>query len=454
MKNPIVPKSPDSGTSSPRRIGRLTVWIIYGIGLLLLMGTVEYGDLQINSFVANAVALGHWNVYHYFSLMPALRPIATVMPPGYYLLVGLYLSALHLMHLDPVPVQPHQLFLQIFGVVRGWRVFVGLVLLKVPNLISMGVGVWAIRRMAKRFALPSYTITVLWLLSPILLITSFMQSQMDIMPATLTLVALMLLDEDRPTVAFVILGLAASIQVYPLLFALPTALLLAKGNIGKVIKWGCAAAIPFLVLLAPFAGRPLIQRVFFARDGASLFNSVRLGIVPVHLWLLMYALVCVTAWHMSPRYASFKGVLWTWLAVGASILIFSYWLPQWMVWIVPMAIIFSGLDTRFLWLWISVNLLFVANNVLAFPHNLDGHLFHWLSGHSVLWTYPQLTGPHGPAAIYTLLIIGIGALVYRAYQLLEDTAPAAPPPSWLGLWYSLPLLLYLVAVVAQQIIPL
>lgn len=429
-------------------------WIIYGVVLLGLMATVEYGDLQINSFVANAVALGHWNVYQYFSSTPGLRTIATVMPPGYYMLVGLYLGVLHLIHVDPVPVQPQAMLVHIFGVTRGWSVFAGLVLLKVPNLITMGVGVWALGRIAKRFAFPASTVKVLWLLSPILLVTSFMQSQMDIMPAVLTILALMLYDEEHPTIMFVMLGVAASVQVYPLLFAPPTALLLARGNFSRVVKWGMAAAIPFLLSLLPFAGKPLIARVFQARDGASLFNSVRLGIVPIHLWLLMYALVCFTAWRMSPRYISFRGILWVWLAVGASILIFSYWLPQWMVWIVPMAILFAAVDPQFLWLWITVNGLFVANNLLAFPRNLDGHLFHLVSGHSVLWTYPDLTGQHGPVAIYMLLIIGIGALVYRAFQLLENRTPAPSPPAWLGLWYSLPLLLYLLAIVAQQIIPL
>lgn len=119
-----------------------------------------------------------------------------------------------------------------------------------------------------------------------------------------------------------------------------------------------------------------------------------------------------------------------------------------------MAILFAAVDKRFLWLWIGVNGLFVFNNLLAFPRNLDGDLFNLVSGHSVLWTYPQLTGQHGPVAIYMLFIIGIGALVYRAFQLLEETAPARPIPSLLGLWYSLPLILYLLALAAQQMIPL
>ena len=452
-ENPVQREPSEPASIPPRSRWRVSAWIIYGIGLLLLMGTVEYGDLQINSFVANAVALGHWNVYQFFSSTPSLRAIATVMPPGYYVLVGLYLSVLHLMQSDPVPVHASSMFLHIFGAVRGWRVFWGLILLKVPNVIAMGVGAWSLGRIAKRFGLPSYTVKTLWLVSPILLTTSFMQSQMDIMPATLTVLALMLLDAENPTLTFVILGVAASIQVYPLLFAPPMAFLLARGHFSRVIKWGVAATLPFLLALVPFTGKPLIARVFLARDGASLFNSVRLGIVPIHLWFVVYAVICYTAWRMSPRYASFRGVLWVWLTVSASILVFSYWLPQWVVWMVPMAVLFATMDKRFLWLWIAVNGLFVCNNVFAFPRNLDGQLLSLVSGHSVLWTYPQLTGTHGPVVIYMLLIVGIGALVYRAFLLLEDPTPAPPAPSLLGLWYSLPLVLYVLALAAQQVIP-
>ncbi len=418
------------------------------------MAVTKYGDLQLNSFVANFVATGHWNVYHYFAETPPLRPIATVMPPAYYVTTGLYLGLLHLVHLDPVPRHADFLYARIFGVTHGWNMFWGLMLLKIPNLIALVVGAWAMGQLAHKVNGRPEMMSRLWLFSPIVIAESFMQAQMDIIPATLTILALLAYTRDQEWKLFVWLGIAAAFQVYPLLFVPPTALLLARGNFGRVIKWGVVASVPFLLSLSPFLGHALITRVFFAKNGASLFSSVRLGLIPVHLWLMIYAIICYTAWRLGIHYRFQYGTLAVgliWMTVCSSIFIFSYWLPQWVVWLVPMALLFAERNKRFLLWWTLGNVLFLANNLLAFPRNLDGHLLSALFGHHVLWTYPQIVGPHGPILIYALLIIVFGALVYQSFRITQSTPETLTTETPLT-WYTVPFFFYLAALSAQHVL--
>lgn len=444
------------GSPTPRGPFTRWEWILYGSALLIIMAITEYGDLQLNSFVANIAGMGHWNVYSYFGHTPSLRPIATVMPPVYYLTTGIYLGLLHLVHLDPVPAHPRFLYRYIFDVTRGWPVFWGLVLLKIPNLVALIVGTWALVRLGSRVNCSSRTLARLWLMSPIVIVESFMQAQMDIMPATLTILALLAYERDKEWKMFAWLGIAAAFQIYPLLFVPPTALLLGNGNFGRAIKWGFIAAIPFLLSLVPFLGHDLITRVFLAKNGTSLFTSVRLGLIPIHLWLLIYAVICYTAWRLGTR-SVFKNltlaVSFTWMSVCFSIFMFAYWLPQWVVWVVPMAVLFAARDAKFLLWWTVENVLFLANNLLAYPRNLDGQLLAMLFGHDVLWTYPQLVGPHGPTLIYTLLIAGFGALIYQAFRISQSSRDVAAPFLTLR-WYMPPLFFYIAALCAQQLLPL
>ncbi len=418
------------------------------------MAVTKYGDLQLNSFVANFVARGHWNVYRYFAKTPSLRPIATVMPPAYYVLTGIYLGLLHLIHLDPVPTRAKFLYAHIFGVTHGWMVFFGLVLLKIPNLIALIVGAWALRKLARKVNGRPELMSGLWLFSPIVIVESFMQAQMDIIPATLTILALLAYKRDQEWKMFAWLGIAAAFQIYPLLFVPPTALFLAKGKFRRIIKWGFIASVPFLLSLSPFLGHELITRVFFAKNGASLFSSVRLGLIPVHLWVMIYAIICYTAWRLGIHYRFQYGTLAVgliWMTVCSSIFIFSYWLPQWVVWLVPMALLFAERNKRFLLWWTLGNVLFLANNLLAFPRNLDGHLLSALFGHHVLWTYPQIVGPHGPILIYALLIIVFGALVYQSFRITQSTPETLTTETPLT-WYTVPFFFYLAALCAQHVL--
>ena len=116
-----------------------------------------------------------------------------------------------------------------------------------------------------------------------------------------------------------------------------------------------------------------------------------------------------------------------------------------------MALLFAERNKKFLLWWTLGNVLFLANNLLAFPRNLDGHLLSALFGHHVLWTYPQIVGPHGPILIYALLIIVFGALVYQAFRITQSTPETLTTETPLT-WYTVPFVFYLAALCAQHVL--
>lgn len=79
---------------------------------------------------------------------------------------------------------------------------------------------------------------------------------------------------------------------------------------------------------------------------------------------MVYLGLCAVAWIQGPQRRGLESVALLWLAIGASILILSWWLPQWIVWLVPMATLFSAQSSRFLAVWATVNGVALVNNLV------------------------------------------------------------------------------------------
>ncbi|PSR32589.1 MAG: hypothetical protein C7B44_15220, partial [Sulfobacillus thermosulfidooxidans] len=151
-----------------------------------------------------------------------------------------------------------------------------------------------------------------------------------------------------------------------------------------------------------------------------------------------------------PYYHDFLAVVLGWSTVCVSIFVLSWWLPQWVVWLVPMGSIMSGTDIKLARWWTGVNFVFVVNNLTEFPRNLDGSMLTTLFGHGVNWTYAKLLGGHGVSLVYSLLLIGMIGVVYHGVRSLKARKGDGLTAAWL--WYIVPLVGYLLAMVAQLVI--
>jgi hypothetical protein len=378
---------PDAGQAAARAeatwfTGRL-FWssaLLYGFFLCLFLAFFHHGDLLYNAFVSNHVALGHIDVYDYFSNTPRLRGVDTVMPPFYYLLTGGYLKVLDLLHLDPVTTVIRggvwsartDLLGVLFGHKTGLPFYFGTVLLKLPNVAALAVGAELMRRLTSKLAVARTVAIVIWLASPALIVTGLMQAQNDILAAAVTIGALLAFSNGWSVRGMLLLGVAASLKNYALILVPVTALLLSRRSPGLAVKLLVAGVLPELLTTLPFLDHALLTRVFHAHDSSTALGGVHVGGWHVPLWALVYAAVLGYAWTLAKRSVDAIDVAALWTLSLLSLFILSWWRPQWVVWIVPMAAILAGLDRQFLRCWVAANVAILLNNFVMLPGNMDG----------------------------------------------------------------------------------
>ena len=445
---------------------------LYGILAAGFMVCFLQGDVLYNAFVANALALGHVNVYSYFQSHPAIRYIDTVMPPLFYVVTGAYLKLLMLIHLDPVSSNPADLYLRLVGHHKGIQFSLGLLALKIPNLAAVIAGVFLSRRLALLTDADEGVVSLLWVASPALIVTALMQAQNDAIPAAITLAALVALKTKSPVWTMLLLGLAACFKSYALVLVPVTALLLSNRNVLTTIRYGLLGIIPPAVAALPFLGSAFIGRVLGAHDGNTLFGTSYTGRLPTHLWPVIYVGVLIMAWIMSKQNVDLIDLISLWFITLGMIFVVNWWVPQWVVWLLPMAIVFAARDRIFAWMWLATNALVLAHDLINFPGNMDGAMlmpFYGDKHHSAnshvydyhlyqLWhivPYAVLDG------VYIALGVAFLALTVRAVQwavarrhVLEEerTLDLVPNVAMAALIGPLLLAPYIGVMIAQRLV--
>ncbi|HEV3311055.1 MAG TPA: hypothetical protein VG815_11130 [Chloroflexota bacterium] len=400
-------RAPETGEANGRT-DRLMVLIttpskamigLYIALCIALMMCFVQGDVLYNAFVANAVARGHPDVYSYFQSNIAIRYIDTVMPPLFYLATGAYLKLLMLIHLDPVSSNPAYLYLRLFNQTKGLGLSAGLLLLKLPNLIAVLAGIPLSVCLAKRSQADSHVVMLLWAASPVLLVTSLMQAQNDAIPAVITLAALVVLSnavgagtssesdgsEAAPTAsrprgmtssfewAMILIGLASCFKSYALVLVPVTALVLSNRDLITVIRLGVLGVLPPVLFTLPFVfDHAFMSRVFGAHDDNTLLGASYSGRLPTHPWALTYLGVLLAGWIISRRRVAVIDIVCLWFVSLGMIFVVNWWVPQWVVWLLPMILIFAGRDRLFAWMWLALNALLLTNDLINYPGNMDG----------------------------------------------------------------------------------
>jgi hypothetical protein len=354
-------------TTRPRVIA---AWVALALGFMMFF---LQGDILYNSFVANQVARGHLDVYSFFSSRSHFAGIDTVMPPLYYLVTGLYLKLLMLVHLDPTAYNPQFLFTNVFHTHMGFVLMLGLVLLKLPNLIAIVAGLLAAWRITQNMPDTDRKLVIfLWLASPALIVSALMQAQNDALAAAITLASLVAYQRGKLDWMFLILGFAACFKTYALVLVPPTAILLANRDLTKIVRYGIISALPLALVSIPFLGGSYLHRVFGAHDGNTLLSASYNGRLPVHLWALGYLVVIGVAWIISRRKTDIFDVVSVWFLPLCLMFILNWWVPQWAVWLLPAVILLAARDRVFAWLWVATNLAVFTDNLLNYPGNMDG----------------------------------------------------------------------------------
>ena len=93
-------------------------------------------------------------------------------------------------------------------------------------------------------------VLLFWLLNPIIIYNAYLHGQFDIVPIFFVVLALYLAKQERPAWAAFFIGIAACFKIYPLLFLIPTVLILSQAWRERV-KLILLGIVPYLVFLLP-----------------------------------------------------------------------------------------------------------------------------------------------------------------------------------------------------------
>jgi hypothetical protein len=187
---------------------------------------------------------------------------------------------------------------------------------------------------------------IFWLFNPFSIILVYIFSNFDIIPVTLTVASLLLAQKRKLLLSAFFLGLGAAFKVYPLLF-LPF-LFLEGQNIKQKVLILLSSLGTFIITILPYIGSTyfreatlvsgLTTRIVFPDFGIGFGESMMVAII---------LLVSLFFFRLSKDYSEIKNLWKYYLGLLLIMLSFIHYHIQWLLWMLPFAIILAVYYKRF-----------------------------------------------------------------------------------------------------------
>jgi hypothetical protein len=216
------------------------------------------------------------------------------------------------------------------------RMFEFMLILKFPYLILDLTVLYLLLRLSPSPKIHQ-SITLFWLFNPISLYAIYMLGQIDIIPAVLTVGALLLIRNKKLWQAAILLGLGAAVKTYPLLL-LPF-VLLRTSTVKQFITVAIIGILAFIIPMLPVINSPafrytmahtnLTQFIFYA--GLPVSSGQTLPI-----YILIWGLVFWASWKRKSSY----NVLPEFLTLTLAVTLFSHFHAQWIIWSLPFLVLY------------------------------------------------------------------------------------------------------------------
>lgn len=176
----------------------------------------------------------------------------------------------------------------------------------------------------------------IWAFNPISLYVIYAIGQFDVIPALMTLVAMVSFIRKKYLLVGFFLGLAISLKTYPVLL-LPIFLIHSR-SIKTMLKIGICSVLVYFLTIAPFLGSvDFINSVFKSSLGSKLFeyqldvSFIKFPIYPLfYISFLLYVFISKKDTNQLNKQL---------LIVTFSYLIFTNYHPQWIMWSLPFLIL-------------------------------------------------------------------------------------------------------------------
>lgn len=209
-----------------------------------------------------------------------------------------------------------------------------------------------------------------------------------------------------------------------------------------------------MAIVAHFVGHAFLTRAVYVTAGERLLSPLDIGVRAVHLWLSAYLAALVYAWVAGlNRKVGEDDALWglsyLWLIALTTVYLFATWLPQFALWLMPMAVVLAAKNRSMTGAWLANNALLMITNLVVFAHNLDGSVLAPLFRHAPVISLASLMPGRVIDAVYTatwgsFAVVGVvawNAIRRQSATVVQDLA-----------WYvPLPLAGYIAIMVLQHV---
>lgn len=179
---------------------------------------------------------------------------------------------------------------------------------------------------------------ILWLFNPFSLILIYVFSNVDIFAITLTVLSLLFAQKNRLVMAAICLGLGAGFKAYPLIF-LPILLLYAKGIKERLFVTIAGIGV-FMLIIAPFINSSAFKQMTLLSGLTTrmLLPVIDLGFnETLFIALIPFSLIFFVAWMKDSL--DYEHLAYYYFAVLALLFSFIHYHIQWLLWIIPFAVI-------------------------------------------------------------------------------------------------------------------
>jgi len=201
------------------------------------------------------------------------------------------------------------------------NLFYFMLILKIPYIFfDLGIGYLL-------YILYGKKILNIWLFNPFSLYLVYVLGNFDIVPVFFSLLSFYFLKKSKNTIAFIFLGMATALKLYPLLF-LPFFILYNRPNIKIIFNRTLSFLLPLIISIIPFIFNPFFIQSF---SGSGLSQKIlEYKYMSIPLYPLIYFIILIN-YFLSKKKVIEKTFLWLFLAF----IILVDFHPQWLLWFLP-----------------------------------------------------------------------------------------------------------------------
>lgn len=242
----------------------------------------------------------------------------------------------------------------------------------------------------------------LWLFNPIVLYTSYMIGNFDVIPVFFTIVGSYFFVQKKYWQGFLLFGIAAGYKTYPILLALPLVFLFGAAMKQKIYYFLLLVA-PYILTSLPFLTTEAYRRniLFNSKNTKFLFMTLPVsGAEVLYIFILGLVFIILTAAYRKIELKQF----WIYpLSVMLLFLSVTHYHPQWALWAVPFLIMLWVYSKWSRWLLVILFVLYIGI-IFTFEASLSYSLFGPLfpSSHSLPSLTTILTSYTDPAMVNQL----------------------------------------------------